>query len=198
MEINFITSNPGKVKSLEQVLKSLGREDIIIKQVSLDIIEPQSDDVAEVSKYKARQGFEALRKPVLVEDGGMSIEALNGFPGVYTKYVMKTIGVDGILKLMNGEKKRSARFVSIASFADEEGNIHQFGREGDGFEIAAERKQITRAESWSDIWQIMYMKDYGKTLCEFSEDELIKYCNRSSIIGSLQNFGKWFLKTYAR
>ena len=37
---------------------------------------------------------------LLVEDAGLFVDALNGFPGVYSSYVLKTLDVYGILKLM--------------------------------------------------------------------------------------------------
>lgn len=196
MEINFITSNNGKAKSLERSLINANRLDVKINQVNLDIIEPQLDSVAEISKYKALEAFKILKSPVLVEDGGLSIPALKGFPGVYTKYVLGTIGVDGILKLMSQEQQREAKFISFTTFIGNDGIPHQFERHGDNFEIALTRKYINRADAWSDIWQIMYMKDYGKMLCEFSEQELIEHSEKSSTSGSLQQFTKWFLEKY--
>lgn len=196
MEINFITSNKGKAKSLERSLQNANRLDVKVNQINLDIIEPQVDSVAEVSKYKALEAFKILKSPVLVEDGGLSLPALKGFPGVYTKYVLATIGVDGILRLMSEEEDRRGQFLSFTTFIGADGVVHQFERHGDNFEIARERKRISRPDAWSDIWQIMYMKDYGKMLCEFSEQELIEHSEKSSTSGSLQKFTKWFLETY--
>jgi XTP/dITP diphosphohydrolase len=46
----------------------------------------------------------------VLDDSGLFVDALSGFPGVYSSYVFKTIGSEGILKLLAGEKDRSARF----------------------------------------------------------------------------------------
>jgi len=51
-----------------------------------------------------------------MEDSGLFIEKLNGFPGPYSSYVYRKIGCDGILKLLEGEKERDAKFVSIVGF----------------------------------------------------------------------------------
>ena len=91
MKIHFITSNKGKIKSLNSYFQNLGRPDVEIIPTNLNLIEPQADTVAEVSLFKARQAFQQLKEPVLVEDGGFAIEALNGFPGVYTKYANQTL-----------------------------------------------------------------------------------------------------------
>ena len=194
--LDFITSNKGKIAALKRSFLNAGRFDIKVNQVQADIVEPQLNNIADVSKYKAMEAFKILKKPILVEDGGLVIEALNGFPGPYTKYVLSTIGIDGILKLMNGENNRAAKFVSFATFVGNDGTVCQFERFGDNFEIAYERKNVIHPDAWSDLWQVMYMKDYGKMLCEFSKQELSDFTERSQTSGSLQQFAKWFLEKY--
>ena len=61
-----------------------------------------------------------------MQDSGFVIEALNGFPGPYTKYVLATIGVDGLLKLMEGQPNRRCGFAACVGFADLDGKIHVF------------------------------------------------------------------------
>ena len=196
-KINFITSNKGKVKSLENSLKSNNLE-VYINAQNLDIMEPQFDTVQEVSKFKALKAFEMLKEPVLVEDGGFSVFELNGFPGVYTKYVLKTLGADGILKLMNGIQNRIAKFISVATFVDEDGNIIQFEREGGEFEISKEKIDIQSPFAWSELWKIIYLKEYNKNLCELSEQEVSEYYGRIGSNGSIQKFVKWYVNEYKR
>ncbi len=50
---------------------------------------------------------------IFIEDSGLFVEALRGFPGVYSAYVSKTIGYKGILRLMKGEENRKAYFKSV-------------------------------------------------------------------------------------
>jgi XTP/dITP diphosphohydrolase len=196
-KINFITSNKGKVKSLENSLKSNNLE-VYINAQNLDIMEPQFDTVQEVSKFKALKAFEMLKEPVLVEDGGFSVFELNGFPGVYTKYVLKTLGADGILKLMNGIQNRIAKFISVATFVDEDGNIIQFEREGGEFEISKEKIDIQSPFAWSELWKIIYLKEYNKNLCELSEQEVSEYYGHIGSNGSIQKFVKWYVNEYKR
>lgn len=79
LEINFITSNAGKVAALKRSLAQKGIGRVIVNARNLNLMEPQFDTVAEVSAFKARQAYEILKKTVLVEDGGFCIEALKGF-----------------------------------------------------------------------------------------------------------------------
>ena len=62
-----------------------------------------------------------LKTPLIVDDTGFSIDALNGFPGPYAAYVLNTIGNTGILKLMEGVTDRRARFTTAIAYADEQG-----------------------------------------------------------------------------
>lgn len=193
MELFFVTSNKGKIASLERYFERYGRADFKIKGISLDIIEPQMDSVAEISKYKAERAYELLKAPIIVEDGGFSINVLNGFPGVYSKYFISTLGSDGILKLMAGETDRRASFISVTTYIDENGEVHQFNRSGGDFEISLEKKCVEHPEAWSDLWKIAYIKEFGKNLCELSKNELSEYLEKSNADGSLQHFAKWFL-----
>lgn len=190
-EINFITSNQGKIKSLENTLHLQGIDVKVIAK-DLDIIEPQFDTVHEVSKFKALKAFEAVESPVLVEDGGFVIKELNNFPGVYTKYILKTIGIDGILRLMNDIQDRSAKFVSVATFVNETGKVFQFEREGGDFEISKLKIDIQSPFAWSELWKIIYLKEYGKNLCELSKEELDLYYGNNGSNGSIQKFVKWY------
>lgn len=142
------------------------------------------------------QGWKII--PEHYEDGGFSVFELNGFPGVYTKYVLKTLGADGILKLMDGVKNRIAKFISVATFVDKNGNIFQFEREGGEFEISKEKIDIQSPFAWSELWKIIYLKEYDKNLCELSEQEVSEYYGRIGANGSIQKFVKWYTNEYKR
>lgn len=196
-EIHFITSNQGKIKSLENALK-LQNIDVTVLAKNLDIMEPQFDSVQEVSKFKAKTAFKIVNAPVLVEDGGFSVFALNGFPGVYTKYILKTLGADGILHLMQGTKDRRAKFISVATYVNEEGKIFQFEREGGEFEISENKVDKQSPFAWSELWKIIYLQEYGKNLCELSEQEVSEYYGSIGANGSIQKFVKWYADEYRR
>jgi len=54
--------------------------------------------------------IERYDRPLFIDDSGLFVDALKGFPGVYSSYVFKTVGCDGILRLMRGTEDRTARF----------------------------------------------------------------------------------------
>ncbi len=119
--LNFLTGNPGKVFEAQELLSPLGIEvqAFQIEEESPDIIEPQSESLTTVALAKIAQGVELLaaenrlQEMLLVEDSGLFINALPNFPGVYSAHVLKSLGCQGILKLL--EEERGARFMTAAA-----------------------------------------------------------------------------------
>jgi len=118
--IIFVTNNLNKVKEIEAILSKYG---IAVETASIKKHEIQSEQLEEIAKESALSAYQILKRPLFVEDSGLFIKALNGFPGPYSSYTYKKIGVSGILKLMSGEKDRSAEFVSQIVYIDENGSI---------------------------------------------------------------------------
>jgi XTP/dITP diphosphohydrolase len=111
MDVTFVTSNPGKVREVQRIL---GEFDITVRWGRRSLPEPQSDSLAEVVRAK----LTAAAKPgvgVVVEDSGLFIETFRGFPGVYSRYVLDTIGVDGVLRLTQG-RALPAEFRAVAGY----------------------------------------------------------------------------------
>ena len=107
MKLKVITSNPGKVAEFQRSFADMGIE---MEHVRIPYDEIQTGELEEVVK----KGMEELRSKGLsnfiIDDSGMFVNALKGFPGVYSAYVQKTVGNPGILKLMEGVEDRSAVF----------------------------------------------------------------------------------------
>jgi len=113
----FVTGNIGKFKEVKEFFSKAGIR-IIHKKLS---IEEKRGTPEEIAEDAARQAYKKLRTPLFVEDSGLFIEALNGFPGEFSAWVFKKIGNEGILKLMKGEKNRCAYFKSVVAYADRGG-----------------------------------------------------------------------------
>ncbi|MEM4061829.1 MAG: non-canonical purine NTP pyrophosphatase, partial [Desulfurococcaceae archaeon] len=88
----FVTSNIHKYNEVKPIAESLGIELELCRDLKLEI---QSDSIEEVVLKSAMIAYAVLSKPVLVEDAGLFIEALNGFPGPYSSYVYRNIGIKG-------------------------------------------------------------------------------------------------------
>ena len=109
MRVTFVTSNAHKYREIRETLRPFGIEVDWLRQ---ELPEPQADDLREVVRAKLKQ-VPKRPNPVLVEDSGVFLSGLSGFPGVYSKNVYDTIGLDGILRLLRG-KRRSAVFRTVA------------------------------------------------------------------------------------
>ena len=113
MEVLFATSNKNKVSEANEAGRKYG---IVFTQIHVLYQEIRSDSVAEVAKAGAEYVYSEIQKPVIVEDSGIFINALNDFPGAYSRFVFEKLGNDGILKLLAGVEDREARFVSAVGY----------------------------------------------------------------------------------
>src|SRR3990172_4751612 len=114
MQINLITSNLGKVKEFKIIL---GNE-IKINHIKQEYKELRSDNPEEIAKESAKRLANVLKKPVVVEDSGLFIKALNDFPGTCSSYIHKRIGLKGILKLMANVKDRTCLYKSAIAYCE--------------------------------------------------------------------------------
>jgi XTP/dITP diphosphohydrolase len=125
----FITGNDGKLTELQQKLQPINIK--VIKK-NLGYPEIQTATLEEVTKYGLTHVKKQFKKPFVLEDAGLFIDALQGFPGVYSKYVYYTIGLEGILKLMKHQSVRQATFRSVYGYNDEHNQPHLFIGECNG------------------------------------------------------------------
>jgi len=112
--IHVLTQNKGKFREFLELSKEHG---VVLKQLPSPKVEVQLRSLEDIATYAASVALVEWGVPLFVEDAGLFIEALNGFPGPYSSYVYKTLGVDGILKLMGGVKDRRAYFKSVIALA---------------------------------------------------------------------------------
>jgi XTP/dITP diphosphohydrolase len=115
MKLYFATSNEGKFNEVRRILAA---HNISVEQVKLELTEIQSDDLEIIAAEKAKGAYRSIQENVMIEDDALLINALNNFPGAYSAFVYKTIGNDGILKLMEGVKDRKAEFKSVIAYCD--------------------------------------------------------------------------------
>jgi len=122
MEINLVTSNLHKVKEFKAIL---GHE-IKINHIELEYKELRSDDPEEITIDAAKRLAEELKKPIVVEDSGLFIEALNDFPGTCSSYIHKRIGLKGILKLMEDIDDRTCYYRSAVGYCEQDKEPRSF------------------------------------------------------------------------
>ncbi len=115
MDILFATSNKGKAQEAADILANAG---IKVRHFPFEYRELRSDSLEEIAKDAVAEAHRRCGKPVFVEDTGLFIDALNGFPGTFSAWVQRKLGNDGILRLMDGAESRSARFETSIAFHD--------------------------------------------------------------------------------
>ena len=161
-KIYFATRNSKKVLSLKKALYDLPVEIIQYKE---ELLEPQKDNIKEVALSKARQAFSMLNDCVVVNDSGLVIPYLKGFPGPYTKYIENSIGNSGILKLLSNAQNREAYTTQTIVYIDKHGNEYIFEDRVYGT-IALEEDTAHNPRAWGNIWKI-FISTQGD--CRFFE-----------------------------
>lgn len=112
----FCTTNDYKFAEMQTTLADYG---VTVERGSISIVEIQSDDVVSVCTDKAKRAYAALApRSVIVDDAGLFIPQLGGFPGTMTSQTMKTIGGIGLSKLC--EQGTVAQLISVVTYYDGE------------------------------------------------------------------------------
>ena len=118
VNILFASGNTHKVSEASNFLKQFGFNvsQLLIGGKPPDLIEPQAELLEEIVQSKISQARELVsgtkmeEYPIMVEDSGLFIDHLAGFPGPYSSFVETKIGLDGILRLMEGVSNREAHY----------------------------------------------------------------------------------------
>ena len=114
-KIIFVSTNEGKFK---EILLYLRNFDIELEFIKFKSIEIQSEILEDIALEKSKVAYEKINRPLIVEDTGIFINSLNGFPGPYSSYVYQTIGNSGILDLLSKKSNRSALFRTVIAYND--------------------------------------------------------------------------------
>ncbi|MEB3774693.1 MAG: XTP/dITP diphosphatase [Desulfurococcales archaeon] len=108
----LVTGNRNKYLEALDALKGTR---IDLRMLEMEKTEIQADRVEDIALYAAQSAYQRTSLPVVVDDTGLYIDALNGFPGPYASYVYKTIGLEGVLRLLNGTDDRRACFKTAVA-----------------------------------------------------------------------------------
>lgn len=114
--LRYVTTNPGKVGEAEQYLT-----DGSVSQLDFDYTEIQADELGPIAARGAREAYRHAGEPILVDDAGLFIEGLDGFPGPYSAYVEGTLGVERVYDIAADLDDRRAAFRCTLGYCDGEG-----------------------------------------------------------------------------
>src|SRR6187551_2733142 len=112
----LVTSNVNKWREAERILG------FAIERVELDLDELQAESVSAVALGKAEAAFKKLGRKVIVEDAGVELVGLGGFPGPFIKYWEKLGGLASICRAADGLGDRRIRAVCALGICSAQGS----------------------------------------------------------------------------
>jgi XTP/dITP diphosphohydrolase len=110
--LRYVTTNEGKVREAHEYMAC--------EQFAFDYTEVQSDDIGTIAAHGAREAYREVNEPVLVDDAGLFVDSLGGFPGPYSSYVEDTLGIERVQRLVAGEETKRAAFRCVLAYCDGE------------------------------------------------------------------------------
>ena len=174
MELYFVTSNENKIKEAESILS------FKIDNISIDVDEIQAIEVSDVIKHKAKAAFHETNKPVMVEDTGLYIRSWKGFPGALIKWVMKTLGNEGLCEAL-GENREATAKTSICLYNGK--SLEVFDGEIRG--LISETPRGENGFGWDPIFQ---PEGHERTFAEMDQVEKDSMSMRKRALDKVHSF----------
>jgi XTP/dITP diphosphohydrolase len=178
--ILFASSNDKKYREVKSLLSHF---DIDVQFFKKSLTEIQADSLEIIALNKSHSAFLDMSTPVIVEDDGLFIEELNGFPGQYSSFVFDTIGNWGIIKLLQKATSRHALFKSVFAFNNGRNSL-TFGGETKG---TIARKMTKGGWGYDPIF-IPHNSDLTLGILETQGSKQF-FSHRAK---ALKKFGDWF------
>lgn len=182
-KVVFLTGNPHKKEIAEAVFALYGLE---VEAHDIDLEEIQETDIEKIATWSALQGAKRLNMPVIKTDVGFSIDALNGFPGAFGKYVFPQLGVEGLLRLMADKTNRHATSTEVLAFATPDGKTKTWTRVQD-LEILTEPKGTGSAIDQIMVVSGEHTVNYGS----MPHEEKMEWWRKGP--NYFHEFAKWFI-----
>ncbi|MEX0917551.1 MAG: non-canonical purine NTP pyrophosphatase [Candidatus Paceibacterota bacterium] len=176
LSLTFVTGNAGKAKEIEEQLR------MPVEQHALDLHEIQSLDLREILEAKARAAFARLQRPVIVDDASVIFTELNGLPGPLIKWFINSIGNDGLCRLADLTKGRTAIAEVGIGYCDVS-NFEAFIATKNGT-IATEPRG-TNGYGWDPIF---VQEGYTVTRGELNDEEYKDASIRHSALEALKTY----------
>jgi len=184
----FVTGNVHKFQEARRVLAEYK---VATSMLKIETVEIQDDNLENIAKASAIDAVKKYGLPIFVEDAGLFIKALKGFPGPYSSYVYRTIGTRGVLKLMENVDERDAYFQSVVTFGSPEEELKCFHGKAEGKITMEERGSL--GFGFDPIFE---PSGTGKkTFAEMATTEKNKHSHRAK---ALRAFARWYTSASKR
>ncbi|QQS21964.1 non-canonical purine NTP pyrophosphatase [Candidatus Saccharibacteria bacterium] len=171
----FITGNAGKFREASAFIDGL-------QQLDIDLTEPQSLDPREVIEFKLLEARKHHTGGFIVEDRSLYLDGLNGFPGPLIKWMLKSVGQQGIYNLCRDIRNMRAHAKTVIGYSDATGHIKYF--EGDiGGDI------VLPAGEYGFGWDQIFKPDgFEETFGEMGQEFKGKFSMRSLAFKQLREY----------
>ena len=179
----LVTQNQHKLKELTPLFKKYNVE---FGTTSIEKHEIRSESIEMIAREAAKIAFETLQTPVVVDDTGFFVKALNGFPSSYAGIVLKFIGYEGILRLMTDKVERASVFKTAVGYFD--------GQHLESF-LGAMSGSVARESAGVGGFgydPIFIPDGFTKTYAELTFDEKVSISHRTKAFDA---FLKWYSST---
>lgn len=175
-----MTSNAGK---FEEVSEQMARHGYEVEHIRTAYPEIQAETLEGTIVPGLEWLMERYARPLFIDDSGLFVDALKGFPGVYSSYVFKTVGCEGILRLMDGAEDRSARFECCIGYMEPGGepliakgvargaiSLEMAGTGGFGYDPIFVPEGHTRTYAQMEVPEKNTMSHRGRAMARFLEE----------------------------
>ena len=179
-EIQIITSNNGKIREFKEIF---GDSKYVPVQNNIDYPEIQASSLEEVVDFGLSWLKQKANPPFVIDDAGAFIDSLHGFPGVYSRYVYDTIGLEGVLRQMENIDDRSCTFRCVLGLVTESGEKHKFVGECKGVLIDEQR-----GDGGFGYDPIFIPEGFDKTFAELTPEEKNSISHRGIAMRKLIDF----------
>ncbi len=127
MKIVAATTNKGKIREFQEILGELGHEVVSMHDEGIDVeVEETGSTFSENALIKARAVALLCDSPVIADDSGLCVDAMDGAPGIYSARFAGDDATDydrnvKLLETLEGEENRKARYVAAIAYISPEG-----------------------------------------------------------------------------
>lgn len=189
MKIILASNNKNKLREVKEILEPLGFSVLSQSEAGAEIeVEENGKTFQDNSYLKAKAIYDMLKMPVISDDSGLSVDALDGRPGIYSaRYAPDGQECDKLLSEMEGvaEEERTAKFVCSICYIDENGNSHFFNGECKG-RISYEK----RGDNGFGYDPVFVFENGNKTFAELSSEFKNGVSHRANALKMLADFFK--------
>jgi XTP/dITP diphosphohydrolase len=191
LKVLFASKNKGKIREVKKILGEAEFEVLSLENFEdvPDVVEDRETFI-DNAKKKAKEIYDTYLIPVIADDSGISVDQLNGRPGVYSaRYAGEdATDKDNNVKLVSELKglpsPHKARFISVAVYYDGDEYISATG------ELAGEIILEPRGNNGFGYDPLFIPEGYKNTLAELSLDEKNRISHRSKAFTKLKSILK--------